>query len=381
MARSISWDDLRALAEVEVRKGRGVSLYLNLDPSLTPMPADAQTRFHSLLDGAAKLESATEQGLSHDERIALRADLDRVRQYFEQDFVRDGARGLAVFCAGLDAVWSTWPLVEAVDDEVSIGRLFLLAPLVPLVGRGTGAIVVVASRELGLFYELRDGRLAEVADLTEEQLRRHDQGGLAQARLQRHVDQHISEHLRAVAEQLDRLVRRAHGGVAVVIAAPNESRAELASLLTQEVQGAFAGWIHAEAHAAPAELEALVAPLLAERRRARERTLLDTWAAGLGTGNRAASGWATTLEAVSDARVETLLVRAGTYHPAWRCPSCGRAVAKAGECALDGTPVEPFEPGVDLAVHHALRHGGTVQFIEDGDELDPAEGVGALLRF
>ena len=138
MARSITWDDLRGLAELEMRKGRGISLYLNLDPAVTPMPADAHTRFHSLLDGAAKLESATEHGLSHDERIALRADLDRIRQYFEQDFVRDGTRGLAIFCAGLDSVWTTLPLVASVDDEVSIGRLLLLAPLVPLVGRGDG---------------------------------------------------------------------------------------------------------------------------------------------------------------------------------------------------------------------------------------------------
>ena len=147
------------------------------------------------------------------------------------------------------------------------------------------------------------------------------------------------------------------------------------------MQHAFAGWIHAEAHASPAELESLVAPVLAERRASRERELLDAWAAGLGTGNRAAAGWATVLDAVSDARVETLLVRAGIDHLAWRCPSCGRAAAEAGECALDGTSVEPFEPGIDLAVHHALRHGGSVWFVEEADDLDEAEGVGALLRF
>jgi peptide chain release factor subunit 1 len=381
MARSITWDDLRGLAEVEMTKGRGISLYLNLDPSVTPTPADAHTRFHSLLDGAAKLESASESSLSHDERIALRTDLDRIRRYFDQDFARDGTRGLAIFCAGLDQVWSTLPLVSPVEDEVSVGRLLLLAPLVPLVGRGGGALVVMASRELGLFYELRDGRLTEVADLTEEQLRRHDQGGFSQARLQRHVDMHVSEHLRAVAEQLDRLVRRAHGGVDVVVAGPEESRAELAGYLTQETQHAFAGWIQAEAHAAPAELEALAAPVLAERRRARQGTLLDAWRAGLGTGGRACAGWGDTLEAVSDARVETLLVESGTGHSAWRCPACGRAVAEPGGCALDGTPVEPFAPGVDLAVHHALRHGGTVCFVEDADDLEDAEGVGALLRF
>ena len=107
-----------------------------------------------------------------------------------------------------------------------------------------------------------------------------------------------------------------------------------------------------------------------------ERALLDTWTAGLGTGGRACAGWAATLEALSDARVESLLVESGTDHPAWRCPACGRAVAESGECALDGTPVEPFAPGIDLAVHHALRHGGTVYFVEDADDLDEPRASG-----
>ena len=295
--------------------------------------------------------------------------------------MRDGTRGLAIFCAGLDSVWTTLPLVASVDDEVSIGRLLLLAPLVPLVGRGSGALVVVASRELGLFYELRDGRLAEVADLSEEQLRRHDQGGLAQARLaapRGPARLGASPRGRGAA----RPARPARAGsVDVVVAAPEDSRAELSAYLTQDVQHAFAGWIHAEAHASPAELENLVAPVLAERRAKRERELLDAWAAGLGTGSRACGRLGDGARRRLRRAGRDIARPAGIDHPAWRCPSCGRAVAEAGECALDGTPVEPFAPGIDLAVHHALRHGGTVWLVEDADDLDDAEGVGALLRF
>ena len=54
MARTITWDELRDLAGFEAEKGCAISLYLDLDPHLTPTPADASTRLHSLLDEAAK---------------------------------------------------------------------------------------------------------------------------------------------------------------------------------------------------------------------------------------------------------------------------------------------------------------------------------------
>ena len=46
-------------------------------------------------------------------------------------------------------------LSEEVPDRVRVGPDFYLAPLVPLVGRGEGAIVAVIDRERGLLFRLR----------------------------------------------------------------------------------------------------------------------------------------------------------------------------------------------------------------------------------
>jgi peptide chain release factor subunit 1 len=381
MARTITWNDLRALASVEVNPGRAISLYLDLDPGSTPTHADAQARFHSLLDEAGKLEAAETDGLSHDDKLAFRADLERLRFYFERDFDRSETQGLAIFCSGPGHVWTTWPLVAPVADRVAIDTRLVLAPLVPLVGRGGEAVVVLVGRELGRFYELRDGRLELMTDLSEEQPRRHDQGGWAQARLQRHVDELAAEHLKAVATEIDRLLRRARHRIAVVVAAPEESRAELASYLTKEAHAALAGWAHAEPHAGAGDLAGLAAPILAEGRVDEERALLDQWRDELGGGVRAASGWDETLESASDGRVETLLVAAGTERPAWRCPVCGRGAAFERPCLADGTPMRETPRGVDLALHQTLRHGGSARVVERFDDLAQADGIGALLRY
>jgi peptide chain release factor subunit 1 len=382
MASTISWDDLRALVGVEARSGCAISLYLDLDPSVTPTAGDVATRLNSLLDEAAKTPEATRDDLSHEARQALRSDFDRIRRFFDQEFVRDGAHGVAVFCGSLDDLWVTRELTASVEDAVHVDRQLLVAPLARLVGRGGGAMVVAAGREQGRFYMLRNGRLEELVDLSGRQPRRHDQGGWSQARMQRHVDELASDHLRGVAEELDKRVRALHGDVAVVVFAPEESRAELAAMLSHEAQAAIAGWAHAEAHAAPADLLELATPVLEETQRRRDDELLERWREEAGRGGRAASGWGPTLEAASDGRVETLLLSDGATREAWRCPQCGRASADEGPCPLDGRPMERVEAGLELAIRGTVLHGGTVAVLaDDTPDLGPVEGIAALLRF
>lgn len=381
MASTVTVEDLRTLAHVEATNGCAVSLYLDLDPSASPTAGDVATRVNSLVDEAGKSAQATRDDLSHDARQALRADFDRIRRFFEQEFVRDGAQGVGVFCGSLDGLWATRELVASVPDAVHVGRQLHLAPLARLVDRGGGALVLMATREQGRFYELRDGRLEELADLSDRQPRRHDQGGWSQARMQRHVDELATDHLRDVAEELDKRVRASQGGIRVVVFAPEASRAELSGLLSQEAQNAVAGWAHAEAHATSADLLELAAPVLEQVRVQRERELVERWREEAGREGRAASGWAATLEAASDARVETLLLDAAAGRAAWRCPSCGRASGTEGACPLDGTAMERVESGLDLAIQQTVIHGGGVLVLEHVPDLGPLEGMAALLRF
>lgn len=380
MARTVTWDELRDLAGFEAENGYAISVYLDLDPSVAPTAGDAQTRLHSLLDGAAKENGGKERELTHQQRLALRDDLERIRRYFEAEFERNGAHGLAIFCAGLDNIWRPLPLTEVVPDRIKVDQLLYLAPLVPLVGRGEGALVLVVSREQGRFYRLRAGRLEDLADYFDEQPRRHDQGGWAQARLQRRADELVHDHLKRVAEELDRFVRRLRKPQVVVVT-NEETWSEFESLLSQEARAVVAGVAHAEAHAQAAELLAVAAPVLERWRAEKETEAVARWRDEVGRGSRASSGWPATLEAASDARVDLLLVREGADHEARRCPACGRLSVDGSKCPLDGTQLEVSPDGLDLAVRQTLAHGGKVWAVRHHDDLDAVDGIGALLRF
>jgi peptide chain release factor subunit 1 len=380
LARTITSDELRDLAAFEAEKGCAVSLYLDLDPSRSPTAGDAATRLHSLLDEAAKGDGANRRELTHDQRQELKADFTRIQEYYEREFTREGARGLAIFTAGLDNVWRTLALTEQVRDDVRVGRTLYLAPLVPLIGRGEGAVVVVVGRERGRFYLLRGGRLEELADHTEEQPGKHDQGGWSQARYQRHIETLVHDHLKEVAEELDRVVRRLHGPQVVVISS-EETRADFDGLLSKDAAAAIVGWTHAEAHAQAPELLELATPVLERWRGEQEQAALERWREEAGRNGRAAAGWEQTLEAASDGRVDLLLFQDGADHPAARCPRCGRVAVEDGKCPLDGTSMERSDEGLDLAVHQTLIHGGSVWAVQHRRDLEPVEGIGALLRY
>ena len=379
MAATVSWDGLRELAGFRAEKGCAISIYLALDPSEAPTAGDAATRINSLLhEGEHRTEANRE--LSREQREALRADLSRIREFFAADFDRDGARGLALFAAGLDNYWYPLPLADPVSDRIEVAREFYLAPLVPLVGRGDGALVAFVSRERGDVFRLRAGKLEQIAHQFDETPGRHDQGGWSQARFQRHIDKLVADHFRRVAELLDRQVRRLQSPRIVVVAA-EENRAEFDDVVSTEVTNAIVGWTQAEAHATPAELLDAARPILETWHSKQEEEAAARWREESGRGGRAASGWPATLEAASDGRVELLLVQDGYDRAAWKCPQCGRVSADGGACPLDGTRMEEREDGLNLAVHQTLAHGGSVLALRHHQDLEPVEGIGALLRY
>jgi peptide chain release factor subunit 1 len=377
MAATVSWDSLRDLAGFRADKGAAVSLYLDLGPSTTPTAGDLATRVNSLLSEAGRHLDRSD--FTHDQRKSLRSDLDRIRAYVEHELVRDGAHGLAVFACNLDNLWRPLALTESVADMVKVNSELYLTPLVPLVGRGEGALVAVVGRERGELFRLRAGRLEGLVDRTEEAPGRHDQGGWSQARYERHIETLVERHLRHVADELERLVKR--GTERIVVVSTEETRAAFEHMLSREVHSSIVGWTTAEAHSGPPELLAAASPVLEAWRAREEEQALERWREEAGRNGRAAAGWEPTLEAASDGRVALLLYRNGVDHAAWRCPRCGRVAAQDGTCPLDGTRMEQTDDGLDVAVHHTLSHGGAVRAVTTRHDLDPVEGIGALLRY
>ena len=131
MGGSITWEQLRELAAFRASRGRAISLYLDLDPSVAPTAADVQTRLDSLLHEAGRHAGDDGGPLDHRAKEGLRADLERIADWFQAEFDRDGVRGLALFVDGPDNVWTTVETADPVGDGVRVSNELYLSPLVP----------------------------------------------------------------------------------------------------------------------------------------------------------------------------------------------------------------------------------------------------------
>src|SRR5438105_15491255 len=86
---------------------RVVSLYLDLDPERFATPPARASQLRSLLDQAQR-DVQQDGSLDHDERLALREDLQRIKSFFASSQAPfKGARALAIFCSTRDGLFET----------------------------------------------------------------------------------------------------------------------------------------------------------------------------------------------------------------------------------------------------------------------------------
>src|SRR5437879_3839125 len=116
MATAVTTDILRDLTAFEAENGCALSLYLDLDPSWIPTIPQVETKFNAILAEAEKIAERRTSG--RDCRLALREDIARIRTWWDDEFDRDGARGVAVFASSADGFFRAVPLVDGVGDSV-----------------------------------------------------------------------------------------------------------------------------------------------------------------------------------------------------------------------------------------------------------------------
>src|ERR671915_2412556 len=128
-AQTITRGRLRALADVRPQRGRVLSVFLNLDPTEFATPAARSTAITSVITQAAhRVEEA--DGLDHDERGALKADVERVREALTStDIAQNGTRAVAVYACGPADLLEVVRITRPVDFAVVLDRTPYLEPL------------------------------------------------------------------------------------------------------------------------------------------------------------------------------------------------------------------------------------------------------------
>ena len=370
---------LRQLAETRLDEGKILSAYLGLAPSAFGTQPARASAIRSLLNEARRVVREA-GGVSHQERAALEADVQRLEAYFGDGFSAVEAHGVAIFCATQADLFEVIRLPEGVETQVVLDDAPYIEPLARVGARQRWA-VLIASRADARVLRGSQSLLTDVPVLDDDVHGQHAAGGWSQARYQRSVDEEADRHLRRSVEALRQSFRRTPFDH-LLIAAPDEVYAAVESLLDDELRKRLAGRFACDASAASAHdvLEA-ARPVMLEAAARHERELLDRLADAIGAGGEASAGLADVLDALVQRRVGTLLVGEAFAAPGVECPACGWLGASGERCPVDDTPLEGHDDIADRAVQAALLQSAEAVFVRHHPNLQPLGGIASLDRF
>jgi peptide subunit release factor 1 (eRF1) len=352
MADTLTRTRLRRLAELAPEHGRVLSVYLNLDPSEFSTPPARASAITSLMNDAQHQVEALDGDLGHDERMALRSDVDAVRDVLGQpNIADDGTRAVAVFACGPAGLLETVRVGRTLKTRVVIDDTPYIEPLAQALA-GSLWCVLLANRRIARIFTGTAEQLDETDRIEDSVHSQHRQGGWSQARYQRSVEEDVRDHLANTAAVVFDLFKR-EGFQHLLIGAPDETVGDLERSLHPYLKERLAG--HVRVGVEDASVDAVrteAARGIGEHERRHERGLLDRLEHGLGAGGRAAAGVDDVLGCLEEARVDTLLLAEDLR--------AGGVAERATEKAL--------ESSAEVVV---IRHHDLVSY----------DGIAALLRY
>jgi peptide chain release factor subunit 1 len=350
-ANTITRGRLRRLAELRPQHAMVLSVFFNLDPSEFATPAARATEVNSVVTAAARKVDEAE-GLDHDARQALRADVDRVRAVLRgSDVASNGTHGLAVFACGPADVLEVVRLPHPIESRAIVDHHACVEPLVRSDSSERWCVLLVNRKTARIFTGTASG-LQETDRIQDDTHGQHDQGGWSQARFQRSVEQEKLNHLGHALDTLfARFKRRPFDHL--VVGAPEELVAEVEQRLHPYLRARLAGRLGIDVdNSSPSDVESAAGAVIDRHVAAVEREALDRMQQGIGRGDRGVSRPDAVMTALEQGRVEILLL------------------------------AEDFDaPELDEAVEKAITQAAQVLVVRHYDDLVMHGGIGAVLRF
>lgn len=364
------------------RQNPVVSLYINVDGARLPTRQDYENEFNFLAHEAKKIASE-DMGLSREQESRVEAELGAIGQYLSLEFKRNGARSVAIFSCRDEGLYEVIPVGLPMESRVYVGFRPYIAPLSEALSLHDRFLVLVVNKETTRIFEVYAGGVTERSGSLDPVLKRHNQGGWEQAKLQRRHELQVRNHLKKASDtvlvifQTEGFNRFAMG---IADELWPEMEKSLHPYLNEKLVGRFAIDINAPAD----EILGRVAKLEAGQSQAEEKTILDSLKPELKAGHSFVGGLDEVLSAINQRRVEMLLVESGFSQAGAICSACQTLSDAVGEksCSSCGKPMTKVVNVVDEARELAVRQDARLMTVATGQsDIGQAEHIAARLRY
>lgn len=367
-------DDIGRLMDFDAGRVKAITVYADTrregggPKAFIPIVRDS-------LDGAAqRFMDSPERTLAFEESRAL------IDMALEDSSMLVG-KGLALFACGPRGFFEAYTVDTPFTNRVVVARRPYVPPLGRLAETFDTHIIAQVHSDRATIYTAFLHRLWECVDIDSDVPGRSSVGGESQARYQRHRDEHVRRHLKAVADEISALVDEEQAD-RVLLFGSQEAVDRLYDLLPEPVRQRVLAREAMAADAGEPDVRERTKEILHAHRDQQAEATLAELAARLATDERAVAGVDPVLNALWQRAVDSIVVARGLMSPVVQCVACGWM-------GVDGQPLTCLSCGGDVeigtlgarVVRSARAQGASVLFIEDEEAMALYGGMAAFMRY
>ncbi|HUE95981.1 MAG TPA: VLRF1 family aeRF1-type release factor [Longimicrobiaceae bacterium] len=315
-------------------------------------------------------------------REAIGRVFQQVESWLDEGYGEEN-RGVVIY-ADLGGDWfEALQFPVTVPNRLVIGDRPAIGPLAQVIESYDHYGVVLLDREHVRILSVYLGTLLDEIEVHGEPYpTRHDiqAGGYSQMRFQRRKLEEMRHFFKEFAKEVEEFVKR-YQPEDLIILGTDENVGKFREFLSDQVKERiiFTGPMGVDEPTS--EILARIEPHVQAERERESRELVDVLRDRVSQDYLATAGFQSTLTALQEGKVDTLVVTQDQERKGVRCTKCGFVFAREIErCPYDGSPVESGIDVVEAVIRLAEEHGSDVEFVASGELADLA-GVGALLRF
>jgi hypothetical protein len=287
---------------------------------------------------------------------AVHADVARIQTYLETQ-VDVATAGVALFASEPRHLFEALQTATPFETQVTARALPDLFQLARLLDDQETAVVALAHTNAVRLFVVHQGGLRELHRLSEDPKLFHlvhSANAMNQAHYQRHARSVGQALAHEAAERMDRLVR-AYGAREIIVTGETRAVARLRQELPPHVASLLISQPHTlEPDAPRSQVWDAVAPLLAQAKADRHRSLVDRLVEAVRSSGLGVVGIERTRQALHNGQVDILIL-------------------------IDGAPFVP--EARDELIALASKTDAATQIVEHSALLEQLGGVGALLRY
>lgn len=307
---------------------------------------------------------------------------ERVERWLDEEFDEEN-HGVVIY-SELDGEW-----FEALQFPVSVANRMVvsehpfISPLAQVLESYHHHGVVLLDREHVRILSVYFGSLLEEIEVRGDPIPTShgvQAGGYSQQRYQRRKIEEMKAFFREFAKEVEEFVQR-YKPDDLVILGTDENVAKFREFLPERLLDTVIYTGPTRVDEPPSEVLSRIEPHLQSERERESREIIEVLLDRVRHDYLATAGFQSTLMALQEGKVDTLIVGRDQERDGRRCTQCGFIFAReTKKCPYDEAETKSIPDVVEEMVRIAEGRGSAVEFVDAG-AIASIRGVGALLRF